>query len=384
MDHTPSLSHLTFAIVGQSRSELQQWFTSNLVDRMLAENHVQLPEANGEALMVLNLVTDEDPRAFRRQSQSIYVASIIVAGKPLSSHVLKDAYPLLVKSLSNLVIYVVKTDDAVEVYFVTLEQGHEKVSSRGLSDEAFFAEVYGRLKPRATSTLVIDNLFVLDLPESLWNGTSVTEQMYQAGKALDALKLLPSLVPLEDILTERELRHVWRLFRIGGLSYGNVSARHDANYFWMSASGVDKSNLRQVGEHVHLVQGYDSEKNAIVVSVPPHVKRPNRVSVDAIEHHMIYSENPDVGAVVHAHCWLQPDAPLSPDYTIAVTEEAYPCGTRELARATASVIHQAPDPTRTIIGQKNHGLVITGRNLPDIFDRIDSDDIPITVQIPMM
>jgi len=384
MDQPLDQSHFTFAIVGQPKNELQQWFTAGLVDRMLLENHVQLPEANGEALMVLNLVTEEAPRAFRRQSQSIYVASVIVAGKPPASHVLKDAYPLLVKSLSNLLLYVVKTDDAVEVYFVTLEQGHEKVSSLGLSDEAFFEQVYARLKPRATSTLVIDNLFVPDMPESLWNGTPVTEQMYQAGKTLDALNLLPSVVPLEDILTEREMRHVWRLFRIGGLSYGNVSARHDATCFWMSASGVDKSNLRRVGEHIHLVAGYDSERNAIVVSVPPHIERPNRVSVDAIEHYMIYTQNPDVGAVVHAHCWLQPDVPLSPDYTIEITDEAYPCGTRELARATASVIHQAPDPTRTIVGQKNHGLVITGRNLPDIFDRIDSGDIPITVRIPMM
>ena len=59
------------------------------------------------------------------------------------------------------------------------------------------------------------------------------------------------------------------LFGIGGLSYGNASARYlggdisgvpdaDGPVFWMSASGVDKSDLRNVGEHILMVRGYDA------------------------------------------------------------------------------------------------------------------------------
>ena len=64
---------------------------------------------------------------------------------------------------------------------------------------------------------------------------------------LQELDLLPNPFPIEDLLNERELRHVKRLYGIGGLSYGNLSARKDERRFWMSASGVDKSRLEMPG-----------------------------------------------------------------------------------------------------------------------------------------
>ena len=60
-----------------------------------------------------------------------------------------------------------------------------------------------------------------------------------------------------------------RLYSLGGLSYGNISARHDATRFWMSASGVDKGNLEQVGRDILLVTDYDPVRQAMGVSVPP-------------------------------------------------------------------------------------------------------------------
>ena len=37
----------------------------------------------------------------------------------------------------------------------------------------------------------------------------------------------------------------------------------------MSASGVDKSRLREIGRDVLLVRGYDPARDAIVLSIPP-------------------------------------------------------------------------------------------------------------------
>ena len=37
----------------------------------------------------------------------------------------------------------------------------------------------------------------------------------------------------------------------------------------MSASGVDKSDLREIGRDVLLVKDYDPEAQAMVLSVPP-------------------------------------------------------------------------------------------------------------------
>src|SRR4029079_3676785 len=107
------------------------------------------------------------------------------------------------------------------------------------------------------------------------------------------------------------------------------------------------------------------------VRVPPQVE-PRRVSVDAIEHFLIYREHPHVGAIVHIHAWLRDPIPS--------TQVNYPCGTYELATEVAELVRQAPDPSRAVIGLKNHGLTITGRSIREIFDRIDGMIVP---HVPM-
>ena len=90
----------------------------------------------------------------------------------------------------------------------------------------------------------------------------------------------------------------------------------------MSASGVDKSRLETIGRDILLVKGYDAERNGMIVSHPPGVE-PRRVSVDAIEHWMIYREHPRVGAILHVHGWME---------GIPSTDFNYPCGTRSWER----------------------------------------------------
>ncbi len=182
-----------------------------------------------------------------------------------------------------------------------------------------------------------------------------------------------AVFPIHLYLSEREMRHLKRLYGIGGLSYGNLSARapHNPNYFWMSASGVDKTRLEQIGRDILLVTAYDPDQLMIRLSVPPTVE-PRRVSVDAIEHYMIYREHPEVGAIIHIHAWWREP--------ILSTQVNYPCGTYELAVEVAELVRQAPDPSRAVIGLKNHGLTITGRSIPEIFERIDGHIVP---QVPM-
>jgi ribulose-5-phosphate 4-epimerase/fuculose-1-phosphate aldolase len=223
---------------------------------------------------------------------------------------------------------------------------------------------------------VIGNEFTSDLEPALWAGDEVTRQITRAGERLDALELLPAAFPIEEILSDRDLRHVKLLYGIGGLSYGNVSARRAVApgerepQYWMSASGVDKSSLHEIGRDILLVNGYDAERDVMLLSVPPDVE-PRRVSVDAIEHWMIYREHPDVGAILHVHAWIEG--------TVA-TEINYPCGTVELAESVAELVRQAPDPSRAVVGQRNHGLTITGHTLDEIFDRIDGR---IVRKVPM-
>jgi ribulose-5-phosphate 4-epimerase/fuculose-1-phosphate aldolase len=133
---------------------------------------------------------------------------------------------------------------------------------------------------------------------------------------------------------------------------------------------VDKSHLRDVGTEILMVTGYDPETGVVRLSVPPDV-RPRRVSVDAIEHLTIYREHPEVGGILHVHGWLP---------GVASTEVVYPCGTEELALEVAELVREAPDPSRAVIGLKNHGLTITGHSLDEILERVGPS---IVRRVPM-
>ena len=307
-----------------------------------------------DAALVVNLIDVEEPRPFRRRSRGTFVAGLAgLTADPADP--LRETYPLLVRSLSNVVLCHV---EGRGVWFTTMERGSYFVP--GLDPDRLAADVVARLAPLARSRLVIDNEFRPDLEPELWLGDRCTEEIARCGRRLDALGLLPAPFPLEEILGERDLRHVKRLYGIGGLSYGNLSMREDAHRFWMSASGVDKSKLREPGRDILLVSDYDEHRARIVLSVPPDAT-PRRVSVDAIEHWMIYRENPDVGAIVHIHAWVD---------GAASTDVNYPCGTEELAKSVAALVAASPNPSRAVVGLRNHGITATGESLAETLDRI--------------
>jgi ribulose-5-phosphate 4-epimerase/fuculose-1-phosphate aldolase len=312
-----------------------------------------------DADFVLNMFDAGDPKAFRRQSRGTYSASFYeLAEEP--EDVLKTSYPMLVRTLANVVVLRVP---GTGVWFTTMERGTYRIS-----DDP--SDVFDRLAPLAKSKLVIDNDFVPDLEPELWDGDEVTADIGAAGKRMQELDLLPAPFPVHEFLDERDLRHVMRLYQVGGLSYGNLSARKDATRFWMSASGVDKSQLEVVGRDILLVTGYDEPNARMVISVPPGIE-PRRVSVDAIEHWKIYQAHPDVGAILHVHAWVE---------GIAATDINYPCGTQELAEAVADLIDAEPDPANAVVGLRNHGITATGESLTAILDRIESS---ILRQVPM-
>jgi len=316
-----------------------------------------------EASLVVNVFPRDEPRPFRRRAQAVFVVAVteLEPGEKSVHEAIPQGYPLLIRSLSNLVIGLTGPEESTpDAHFITPEQGHYRVSGND-DRKAFFEQVYSRIEPLATSNLIIDNVFHTDLPEEMWDGDEITRSIRDAGKRLDALNLLPAPFPIDEILSDRDRRHLKRLYGLGGLSYGNISARLDDKRFWMSASGVDKSNLQEVGRDILLVKDYDQDKGAMVVSVPPHVE-PRRVSVDAIEHWMIYREHPEVGAILHVHAWIE---------GVPSTEFNYPCGTYELGKAVADIVREHDTPGRAVVGLKNHGLTITGESLEEIFDRVE-------------
>jgi hypothetical protein len=352
-----------YAIVGHPRSAVLGELVGSLSAALERAGFVR-GDAAEEPDLVLNVVDPGTARPFRRRARGTFVAALYE--REPDDDGLAVSYPLLVRALANVVL---GHEAGGGVWFTTLERGHYEVDSSDGAD-SLADEVVSRLTPLATARLVIENEFRTDLEPELWDGDEITPQLSDAGRRLDELDLLPSPFPVEDLLSDRELRHVRRLYGLGGLSYGNLSARKDVERFWMSASGVDKSKLEAPGRDILLVSGYDADNGRMVLSVPPGVE-PRRVSVDAIEHWMIYQRHPDVGAIVHVHAWVD---------GIEGTETNYPCGTVELARAVSDLVDAAPDPGHAIVGLRNHGITVTGPALGEILDRIEPR---IVRQVPM-
>ncbi len=345
-----------------------EWFAEGL-KKALIEQGCGYASSEGEfSRLVINFTRLEEPTSFRRSSQAIFVASVIQG--PPAKEPLKAYYPYLIRTLSNALIYIAAGEGGPEsVHFITPERGHVAIPAKGAGEE-LFRSIAQRLMPIASSHLIIENEFHPDLPEELWNGDDHTAAFLEVGRRLDALNLLPAPFDLTELLSPADLRHLQRLYKMGGLSHGNMSERLDRERFWMSASGVDKSNMREIGRDILLVKGFSPERQSILLSVPPHVT-PRRVSVDAIEHWMIYSEHPSVGAILHVHAWME---------GVRSTEIAYPCGTFELAAAVAGIVREAEDPASCVVGLKNHGLTITGRSLLEILERVEGRLLP---QVPM-
>jgi ribulose-5-phosphate 4-epimerase/fuculose-1-phosphate aldolase len=347
-----------YAIWGTATSPThEEWVRS--VGREFEQDGFRLVDDIADADFVLNMFDPADPKAFRRASRGTYSASFYELDA-VPDDVLKTSYPMLVRTLANVVVLHVPGRG---VWFTTMERGTYEIS-----DDP--AEVFERLAPLAKSRLVIDNEFVPDLEPELWDGDEVTADLAVAGRRMGDLDLLPAPFPVHEFLDERDLRHVMRLYQVGGLSYGNLSARKDATRFWMSASGVDKTQLEQPGRDILLVTGYDEANARMVLSIPPGIE-PRRVSVDAIEHWMIYQAHPDVGAILHVHAWMA---------GISATDINYPCGTQELAESVAELIDREADPAHAVIGLRNHGITATGESLNEILDRIESK---VLRQVPM-
>lgn len=360
--------------VRRRKDQLLNWFAEQWLKVLEQHGYRFEPEPVEAPAVVFNFLDpqSEKPKPFRRKSRATFVVGVLVEEELPEEprEIQKLLYPLLVRSLANAVVCVHPPNGHQDwrAWFVTPELGTYEAGHPEPS--RFLDAVYDRLRPIINATLVIDNRFEPDLPEELWEGNERTRELARAGQRLDALGLLPAPFPLKELLTPAERRHLKRLYGIGGLSYGNLSAREPGYGFWMSASGVDKGRLGTVGRDILLIKDYDEFAREIVVSACPGVE-PIRASVDAIEHWMIYHAHPGVQAIVHVHGWME---------GVPVTQFNYPCGTVELARSVAELIAGAPDPAHAVVGLKNHGLTITGRGLDEIFDRIEGK---ISKYVPM-
>ena len=147
--------------------------------------------------------------------------------------------------------------------------------------------VVERLLPLATSQLVIDNEFRTDLEPELWDGDELTEEISDGRRAAGRPRPAAGAVP--DRGAARRARPSPRQ---APLRHRRALVRQPLGAQGRDALLDERERRRQVaarepGRDILLVSGYDRENARMILSVPPGVE-PRRVSVDAIEHWMIY------------------------------------------------------------------------------------------------
>jgi ribulose-5-phosphate 4-epimerase/fuculose-1-phosphate aldolase len=243
-----------FTIVGNCANPFLSLFSDGVKKKFQSAGFQYYEEPIDHIRVVFNFIDSENPRPFRRKAQATFVVSIIEVHEK-QEPVLKSAYPYLIRTLSNHLIYICNHEGKTDVYFITPEQGCYKITYDPENETAFFDSIYTRLEPLASSQLVIDNDFHDDLPDVLWEGDDITEKLRFAGKRLDQINLLPAPFPIDEYLSPRDLKHLKKLYGIGGLSYGNLSSRKDKDSFWMSAAGANKADLKKIGQDILLVKG---------------------------------------------------------------------------------------------------------------------------------
>lgn len=360
---------LNFALINNQPNAALVPYIQSLVEALSEQqHHLQAQEA--ELNFVLNLVAQENPVCYRRKRPEEFVISFTWLPENLTD-IRAACYEGLVKTLSNLFFGFLpgKKGQAPEVYYVTPEVGsvHFPFSP---------ARIIKCMEPVIHAHLVLRNKLRVQLPASDQIADPEIDKLIQYGRKLNEFGLLPAPFPIEKLLSKKLIDDIFKLYRIKGLSYGNLSIRAhmpeiSETNFWMTARGVDKAQLKGVGKDILLVDGYDEDLGKMLVSIPPDHDPRVRVSVDAIEHFMIYDQFPEVGAIVHVHAWME---------GVLCTTQNYPCGSKELAEEVIRMLQQTGNPGQTAIGLKNHGLTITGPSMEEIFERIEGK---LNTKVPM-
>ncbi len=304
---------------------------------------------------------DIDQLGIERRTYQDFVG-IFFIGEPVETDAQRvvRSYEIGLRCMANLAGYTELTGDGPHDFRMTLitpERGHEVLEGGDSAADWLF----DLLLQRSDVTYIDENIVHTDLSEELRQGTDVTRKMQEMARRLDDLDLVPSAVAL-DGLSDRARRRFFKVLGQKQVSYGNMSARHDGDVFWMTGRGVDKAKLDVIGKDILLVSNFDPGAREIHITVPPGFED-SRVSIDSSIHATIYREFPEIGAMIHIH-WFVDD--------IVYTDEHYPCGTIELCESTLDGLKLTDNPVRTILGLANHGIIVTGADLEDCWAQIEA------------
>ena len=255
----------TFAWSGEPQGERMRWFAAGLREVMLDQGYTEVDTPGPDVAVVLHFVDPEAAtpvpaqerahvrgrarrarRAARRHAPHRLPAARARPGQPV-----RDGEPVgrrLDRALRHA------------------RAGHVRRSTPApTTTSSSSRRVFSRVEPLASSRLVIGNEFT-DRParRAAATATTITRQITRAGRAARRARPAAGRVPdrgdpLRPRPAPREaaLRHRRAQLRQRERAPLDVEPGESQPQYWMSASGVDKSALHEVGRDILLVTGYD-------------------------------------------------------------------------------------------------------------------------------
>ena len=153
-------------------------------------------------------------------------------------------------------------------------------------------------------------------------------------------------------------------------SGGNISVRDEDGHVWISPARVDKGNLKRGDMAKVALSGEQLEG-----PYPPSSECPFHLS--------IYRARPDIKAIIHAHpsalvsfsiCGQVPDTRVFPEAwnvcgQVAFAPYALP-GSQQLGENIAAQFAASEETLCVVL--ENHGVVVGGANLSDVFKRFET------------
>jgi ribulose-5-phosphate 4-epimerase/fuculose-1-phosphate aldolase len=361
-DQTPR----TFALHGV-RDAFFARVAPRLIEVMRAHGYDQDPEYGDETNIVFYFPGPERPYGFFRRGKRNFV--IAVAQMPpmaaLPATMPRPFYWVVTETAANLGALFVPTPEGERLCFITPERGYYSVQT---TPETFAEALFVAIEPLARARLLLHFEIAFDLPEAVWERAApVREQIRQAGQWLHARGLLPDPCDDEDI-PPKTRSFLWHMFRITGISYGNMSARDpEGAGLWITASGIDKARIDPHGGDVMLITGVDPETSLIRVRMPVHLEgrlRHRRPSVDSAGLWWVYQAFPQIGWMLHFHGDV-----VDTEGTV-LTDFNYPCGTDLEGQALVRGFGLVDNPALAVVRMPFHGCWASGGVTDNGFERV--------------
>ena len=246
------------------------------------------------------------------------------------------------------------------MYFTTPEAGFYHLAYDA-------EEVYKRMIPIAGARFAIGNRISADLPRRIGRRRPSSKISGAPRRSSDGLGVLPAPFPLHELLSEDSIRHIFLIFGMKGLSYGNMSAREripelgghdvlDDGPRESTKPGSRKSARTSCSSAGSTTVRKESWSAFLPITIRGRASRSMPSSTSSSTGHFPRSARSSTSTPGST-------ASSAPARTI-------PCGTVELAEEVVHMLKRTDCPGRTAVGLKNHGLTITGPCLDEIFGRI--------------